>query len=33
MIDHRRPYLLIGKIEEDWGTITLTVDGVERITR
>ncbi len=33
MIDRRRPYLLTGKVEEDWGAITLTVDRVERITR
>ena len=31
MIDRRRPYLLTGKVEEDWGAITLTVDTVERI--
>ena len=31
MIDQRRPYLLTGKVEEDWGAITLTVDRVERI--
>ncbi len=33
MIDHRRPYVLTGKVEEDWGAITLTVDRVQRITR
>jgi hypothetical protein len=33
MIDRRRPYLLTGKVEEDWGSITLTVDSVQRITR
>jgi DNA polymerase-3 subunit alpha/error-prone DNA polymerase len=32
MIDRQRPYLLTGKVEEDWGAITLTVDTVERIT-
>ncbi len=32
MIDRRRPYLLTGKVEEDWGAITLTVDEVKRIT-
>jgi DNA polymerase-3 subunit alpha/error-prone DNA polymerase len=32
MIDRRRPYLLTGKVEEDWGAITLTVDRVARIT-
>jgi hypothetical protein len=33
MIDRRRPYLLTGKVEEDWGAITMTVNRVERITR
>jgi DNA polymerase-3 subunit alpha/error-prone DNA polymerase len=33
MIDRQRPYLLTGKVEEDWGVITMTVDKVERITR
>jgi error-prone DNA polymerase len=28
MIDWGRPYLLSGKVEENWGTITLTVDTV-----
>ena len=32
MIDRQRPYLLTGKVEEDWGANTLTVDTVERIT-
>jgi DNA polymerase-3 subunit alpha/error-prone DNA polymerase len=31
MIDRQRPYLLSGKVDEDWGAITLTVDKVERI--
>jgi DNA polymerase-3 subunit alpha/error-prone DNA polymerase len=31
MIDRNRPYLLTGKVEEDWGAITLTVDRVEII--
>jgi DNA polymerase III alpha subunit len=31
MIDRRRPYLLTGKVEEDWGAITLTVDRVARL--
>jgi DNA polymerase-3 subunit alpha/error-prone DNA polymerase len=31
MIDRQRPYLLTGKVEEDWGAITLTVNRVERI--
>jgi len=33
MIDRQRPYLLTGKVEEDWGAITLTVDQVETIHR
>ncbi|UCE52645.1 MAG: DNA polymerase III subunit alpha, partial [Desulfobacterales bacterium] len=33
MIDRNRPYLLRGKVEEDWGAVTLTVDRVDRITR
>jgi len=31
MIDRQRPYLLSGKVEEDWGAITLTVDRVAGI--
>jgi DNA polymerase-3 subunit alpha/error-prone DNA polymerase len=31
MIDRQRPYLLGGKVDEDWGAITLTVDSVARI--
>jgi len=31
MIDRNRPYLLSGKVEEDWGAITLTVDRVETV--
>jgi DNA polymerase-3 subunit alpha/error-prone DNA polymerase len=31
MIDRNRPYLLTGKVEEDWGATTLTADKVERI--
>jgi DNA polymerase-3 subunit alpha/error-prone DNA polymerase len=31
MIDRNRPYLLTGKVEEDWGAITLTVNRVETI--
>ena len=31
MLDRARPYLLTGKVEEDWGAITLTVDRVETI--
>jgi DNA polymerase-3 subunit alpha/error-prone DNA polymerase len=33
MIDRNQPYLLTGKVEEDWGAITLTVDKVERVAR
>jgi error-prone DNA polymerase len=33
MIDRNRPYLLSGKVDEDWGALTLTVDKVERIKR
>ena len=31
MIDRNRPYLLTGKVQADWGAITLTVDRVETI--
>ena len=31
MVDRNRPYLLTGKVEEDWGAITLTVDRVETV--
>ena len=31
MIDRNRPYLLTGKVEEDWGAITLTVSRVDRV--
>jgi len=31
IIDRQRPYLLTGKVEEDWGAITLTVDQAERL--
>ena len=31
IIDRQRPYLLTGKVEEDWGALTLTVEKVERI--
>ncbi len=33
IIDRQRPYLLTGKVEADWGAITLTVDKVEKIQR
>jgi len=26
MLDHQRPYLLHGKVEEDFGAITMTVE-------
>ena len=29
MVGRNRPYILYGKVEEDWGAITLTVDKVE----
>ena len=31
IIDRQRPYLLTGKVEENWGALTLTVENVERI--
>jgi error-prone DNA polymerase len=33
MIDRNRPYLLAGKVEENWGAVTLTVDWVQAIKR
>ena len=33
IIDRQRPYLLSGKVEENWGALTLTVDKVDRIAR
>jgi DNA polymerase-3 subunit alpha/error-prone DNA polymerase len=33
IIDRNRPYLLTGKVEEDWGAVTLTVDRAETIQR
>ena len=33
IIDRQRPYLLTGKVEQDWGALTLTVEKVERIMR
>ena len=33
MIDRGRPYLLSGRVEQDWGAATLTVDHVERLVR
>jgi DNA polymerase-3 subunit alpha/error-prone DNA polymerase len=32
MTDRGRPYVLTGKVEQDWGAVTLTVDHVERLT-
>ena len=31
IIDRGRPYLLTGKVETDWGAITLTVDKVQKL--
>jgi DNA polymerase-3 subunit alpha/error-prone DNA polymerase len=31
MIDRQRPYLLSGKVDEDWGAITMTVDRVQKV--
>jgi error-prone DNA polymerase len=31
MLDRHRPYLLSGMVDENWGVVTLTVDGVEMI--
>ena len=31
MIDRNRPYLLTGKVDEDWGAVTMTVDRVEPV--
>jgi DNA-directed DNA polymerase III PolC len=31
MIDRGQPYLLSGKVEEDWGAVTLTVEKVEAL--
>ena len=33
MLDRNRPYLLAGKVEENWGAVTLTVDRVQVINR
>jgi DNA polymerase-3 subunit alpha/error-prone DNA polymerase len=32
IIDRERPYLLSGKVEEDWGAVTLTVERVSALT-
>ena len=31
MLDHQRPYFIDGKVEEDYGAFTITVDAVSRI--
>ena len=31
IIDRQRPYLLTGKVEADWGALTLTVESVETL--
>ncbi len=31
IIDRQRPYLLTGKVEEDWGALTLTVEKAEQL--
>jgi DNA polymerase-3 subunit alpha/error-prone DNA polymerase len=31
ILDHQRPYLLTGKVEENWGALTLTVEKAERM--
>jgi DNA polymerase-3 subunit alpha/error-prone DNA polymerase len=33
MLDRHRPYVLTGKVDEDFGAVTLTVEGVEAIRR
>jgi len=33
IIDRERPYLLFGKVEDDWGAVTLTVERVSVLTR
>jgi DNA polymerase-3 subunit alpha/error-prone DNA polymerase len=33
MLDRTRPYILTGKVEEDFGAVTLTVEKAERIRR
>jgi DNA polymerase-3 subunit alpha/error-prone DNA polymerase len=32
LLDRERPYLLSGKVEEDWGAVTLTVESVSALT-
>ncbi|PIP40482.1 MAG: hypothetical protein COX19_05635 [Desulfobacterales bacterium CG23_combo_of_CG06-09_8_20_14_all_51_8] len=31
VLDYGRPYLISGKVEENWGAITLTVDGIRSL--
>jgi hypothetical protein len=31
MLDHQRPHFIEGKVEEDYGAFTITVDAVSRI--
>jgi len=31
MVERNRPYILYGRVEEDWGAVTLTVDRVETL--
>ena len=31
MLDHQHPYFIEGKVEEDYGAFTITVDAVSRI--
>ena len=31
MLDHQRPYIIEGKVEEDYGAFTITVEAVDRI--
>jgi hypothetical protein len=33
MLDRTQPYILTGKVEEDFGALTLTVEKVETIRR
>ena len=33
MIDRQRPYILTGKVEQNWGAVTLTVEKVEAIPK
>jgi DNA polymerase-3 subunit alpha/error-prone DNA polymerase len=32
MVDRGRPYLLSGRVEQDWGALTLTVDGAATLS-